>query len=417
MTTRTRERDWRVILAPAFLLLALIAFMPGCTSTTGDDNASSTATTDGDDSEATDPANDDGEKEDDSGEGEKKDGEEKDKETPVPVEVAVIQQGAIESFIRSTANLEAEQKVKVFSQGARLVVERYVEEGDIVEEGDLLLRLQDDEQRSALARAENEHEKATREYEQQERLFEKELISEETFNNATYNVEQLRISLEDSKRELSYTEVRAPFSGTITGRYVNVGDQVTIGQHLFDLIDFDSIVARIYIPEKELRRLRVNHAAWVQAQGIGAERRTGAVSRISPIVDPQTGTVKVTVALMGRHGLRPGMYVDVKLITDIHKDAVLVPKRALVYDQDQIFVYRLGEERRVERMLIAPILEDREFVEPVEGFEPGDQIVVAGQAGLKDNALVRLPGDPDPDDEEEDSDDGAGDGTQVAEAP
>ena len=118
-------------------------------------------------------------------------------------------------------------------------------------------------------------------------------------------------------------------------------------------------------PEKELPRLRVGQSTWVTAQALGSETRTGTVSRISPIVDAETGTVKITVALNGRHNLRPGMYVEVKLVTDTHQETVLVPKRALVYDQDQIFVYRLAEGRRVERMLIAPILEDKEFVEPV----------------------------------------------------
>ncbi len=399
MANRTAERGWILLLVPVFLLLTLAAFMPGCSSSTGDEGAA--------DSNSESPAGDG------SGKAEGKDGEDKkDKETPVPVEVAVIERGDIESFIRSTANLEAEREVKIFSQAARQVVERRVEEGDRVAEGDLLLRLQDHEQRSALAKAQNEHDKARREYERQKQLFEKELISEEEYNNATYNVEQLRISVEDAKRELSYTEVRAPFSGTITGRHVNVGDTVTAGQHLFDLVDFDSIVARIYVPEKELPRLRVGQPTWLTAQGAGSDPRTGVVSRISPIVDAGTGTVKVTVALKGRHDLLPGMYVDVKLVTDTHQEAVLVPKRALVYDQDQIFVYKLGDERRVERMLIEPVLEDREFVEPAGGFSPGDQIVVAGQAGLKDRALVRLPGDPDPEEEKKGED-----GTQVAGAP
>jgi len=147
MTTQTRERGWKTILAPAFLLLALIAFMPACSSTTGEDDSSSTAATDGDDAAATEHADNDSED---------GNGEEKEKETPVPVEVAAIERGEIESFIRSTANLEAERNVKVFSQAARLVTERHVEEGDIVEAGDLLIRLQDDEQRSALSRFVNE---------------------------------------------------------------------------------------------------------------------------------------------------------------------------------------------------------------------------------------------------------------------
>ena len=100
------------------------------------------------------------------------------------------------------------------------------------------------------------------------KAFEKELISEEVYNNATYEVEQLRLAVEDAERELSYTEVRAPIDGTITERLVQVGDNLNVGQHLFNLVDFDSIVARIYIPEKELPRLKVGLEARVTTQGL-----------------------------------------------------------------------------------------------------------------------------------------------------
>lgn len=376
----------------ALLVLSLCVWTPGCSSS-GDSGTAQASTEESD-----------GDK-DKKDEGEGKDGkkDDEDEETAVPVEVTSLGRGEIESVLRSTTNLEAESSVKVYSQAARLVQELLVEEGDHVEKDQVLLRLLDDEQRSALAKIKSQHEKESREYERQKRLFMKELISEELFNNATYEMDQLAISMEDAERELSYAEVRAPFSGTITGRLVNLGDQVTVGQHLFDLVDFDSIVARIYVPEKDLPRLKVGQTAWVTTQS-GEQATRGRVQRISPIVDPQTGTVKVTIAFSGRGDVRPGMYVDVNLITEIHHDALLVPKRALVYDQDQIFVYRLGEERRVERLLIESILEDRENVEPTGGLEEGDEIVIAGQAGLKDNALVRLPGDPDPDDENEDDD-------------
>ncbi len=383
---------WRRLPAGTRLLLALLVlslciWMPGCSSS-GDSGTAQASTEESD-----------GDK-DKKGEGKDGKKDDEDEETPVPVEVTSLRRGEIESVLRSTTNLEAESSVKVYSQAARLVQELLVEEGDHVERHQVLLRLQDDEQRSALAKIKSQYEKEGREYDRQKRLFMKELISEELFNNATYEMDQLAISMEDAERELSYAEVRAPFSGTITGRLVNLGDQVTVGQHLFDLVDFDSIVARIYVPEKDLPRLKVGQTAWVTSQsGAGATR--GEVQRISPIIDPQTGTVKVTIAFDGHGEVRPGMYVDVNLVTEIHRDALLVPKRALIYDQDQIFVYRLGEERRVERLLIESILEDRENVEPTGGLQEGDEIVIAGQAGLKDNALVRLPGDPDPEAEDD----------------
>jgi membrane fusion protein (multidrug efflux system) len=378
-------------LAILFLLLASVIHI-GC----GAEDDANASKTDGENGKA-EPAKvaKDGEAVDESEDGKDKDeDEDKDKEEDaVPVEVAEIYCGAIESVLRFSSNLEAENQVKVVSQAKRQVTELLVEEGDEVTAGQLLIRLQNDEQRSALTKVKSQLAKAEREYTQQQRLYEQQLISEQVYNDATYAMEQLQIAIEDAERELSYTEVRAPIAGTITERLINLGDQVQIGQDLFDIVDFDSIVARVFVPEKHLVELSRGLPARISSQARSATDYTGKVKRVSPIVDPKSGTVKVTIEVGRQAGLRPGMYVDVDLVTATNPDAVLVPKRALVYDNDQVFVYKLGEENRVKRVFIEPRLTDKHHVEPVEGIESGDQIVVAGQAGLKDGALVSLPGD------------------------
>lgn len=321
-------------------------------------------------------------------------------EEAVPVQVAALDRGEIEAILRFSTNLEAENAVAVYSQASRQVRELRVEEGKRVRRGEVLVRLQDDEQRNALAKVQSQLDKARREYERQQRLFAQELISEQAMNDSTYEREQLELALEEAARQLTYTEVRAPISGTITQRMVNRGDTVVVNQHLFDIVDFDSIVARVYVPEKELPRLTEGQQARISSPALGAETYTGRVDRLAPTVDPKSGTVKVTVAIPSSKGLRPGMFVDVTLVTDTKTDALLVPKRALVYDNDQIFIYRLAAggadaDSRVERLLVRPRLEDKDNIEPavVEGAQAlreGDRIVVAGQAGLKDGAKVRL---------------------------
>jgi membrane fusion protein (multidrug efflux system) len=326
-------------------------------------------------------------------------------EEAVPVDVIALERGTIESALRFSATLEAERDVQVFAEAQRRVVELRVEEGDAVRGGALLIRLQDDEQRSALNKADVELRQATREFNRQKNLFERKLVSEQVFNDAALVFDQAEIAFEDARRNLTYTEVRAPFAGIVTERLVNVGDYVTLNQPLFRIVDFDSIVARIYVPEKELPSLTTGLDARLTAEAIGGASFVGTVDRISPVVDPGTGTVKVTVATPRQEGLRPGMYVEVELVTAVHEDALLLPKRAVVYDNDQLFVFRLGDERRVERIKIDPLLEDVDNIEPVTGLAEGDQIVVAGQSSLKDGALVRLPGDPDPEDQDEDDQD------------
>ncbi len=324
------------------------------------------------------------------------------KEEAVPVEVVALERGTIESALRFSATLEAERDVRVLAEAQRGVVELKVEEGDAVRAGSLLIRLQDDAQRSSLNKAEIELRQATREYDRQKSLFEQSLVSEQVYGDAALVFDQAGIAVEDARRNLAYTEVRAPFSGIVTERMVNVGDHVTLNQPLFRIVDFDSIVARIYVPEKELPALATGLETRLTAEAIGGVSFFGSVNRISPVVDPGTGTVKVTVATPRQEGLRPGMYVEVELVTAVNEDALLLPKRSVVYDNDQLFVFRLGDERRVERIKVEPVLEDIENIEPAGGLSTGDLVVVAGQASLKDQALVRLPGDPDPEDEEGD---------------
>lgn len=326
-------------------------------------------------------------------ESEKKDEEKKEKEK-VPVEIEVVERGPIEEILRFSTNLEAESSVEVYSQASRIVTQLLVEEGMRVAKGQVLLRLQDDEQRSALARSKSQLDKAQREYERQKNLHAKELISEQTFNEATYEVEQLELAYEDAQRELSYTEVRAPISGTITQRLVNRGDNIKNGEHLFDIVDFDTIVARVFVPEKDLARLGVGQTARLRSEALDGTR-AGEVIRIAPVVDPRSGTVKVTIGIPANQRLRPGQYVEAELVVDTESEALLVPKRALVFDDTQVFAYRLTDDMTVERLLVVPRIEDREYVSP--GPSPsgdqiavGDRIVVAGMAGLKDGTRVRL---------------------------
>jgi membrane fusion protein (multidrug efflux system) len=314
-------------------------------------------------------------------------------EDAVPVEVVEVKTGQIESILRFSSNLEAENEVQVFSQAKRQVRELLVEEGDVVARGAILIRLQDDEQRSQLAKVKSQLAKAEREYDRQKRLYEQQLISQQVFTDASFEFEQLKISVSDAERELGYTAVRAPIGGTVTSRMVQVGDQVQLGQHLFDLVDFESMVARVFVPEKHLRQLSKGLEARLTASAAGDSFYKARVERVSPIVDPKSGTVKVTIAVGNQPGLRPGLYVDIDLVTETRDGSVLIPKIAVVYDADQMFVYRLGEERRVERVFVEPRLADKEFVEPTSGIAAGDRIVIAGQAGLKNDALVSLPGD------------------------
>ena len=325
--------------------------------------------------------------------GDVKESEEK-KEEAVPVEIAAIGRGEIESIISSSTNLEAESEVKVYARTTNPVVELLVEEGDLVEKDQVLLRLLDDTQTIGVERARAQLEKARKDYARQKELFEKELITQQAYNNIAYDLKSAELQMQEAKRDLDYTEVRAPIGGTVTNRLIKLGDQVNVNQHLFDIVDFESLVARVYLPERNLALLQVDQSARLSVQAMADKVFPGSILRIAPTVDAGTGTVKVTVKVDEIGPLRPGMFVNVEIVLDTHDNALLVPKRSLVYDSDQLFVFRIASEEsegaRVERLLLQPVLTDKLNVEPGPEINEGDRIVVAGQTGLKDNALVKI---------------------------
>lgn len=308
----------------------------------------------------------------------------------IPVELVTLETGPVQEMLRASTNLEAERAVAVYAKTTGLVEERRFEEGDRVREGQVLIRLEDDEARNAVLKAEAELAKAQREFERQKKLHAENLISDQEFNNGSYEIERLGIVLADAKLALAYTEIRAPISGTVTARMVDRGQLVNPSQHLVDIVDFDSLVARIYVPERELARVREGQDARLQSQALGGATFDARVLRVAPTVDPKSGTVKVTVAVGAKPGLRPGLFVDVQLITATRDEALLVPKRALVYDADRTFVYRVGDDLVARRVLVEPALVDRDNVVPRAGLSPGERVVIAGQAGLKDGALVKV---------------------------
>ncbi|MXW00978.1 MAG: efflux RND transporter periplasmic adaptor subunit [Holophagales bacterium] len=310
----------------------------------------------------------------------------------IPVAALPLFRGRIESVLRFSTNLEAENRVDVLAEAERHVTDLLVEEGDTVRAGQTMLLLEDEAQRTALKRVESQLDRSRLEYERQRRLFEQDLISEQAYNQARYDMEQLELALEDAERELGYATVTAPISGIVTERLVNVGDHVETHSKLFEIVDFDSIVARVFVPERQLAGLFVGQPARVLAQSL-AGSRDAAIERISPVVDPQSGTVKVTLGIPGNQGLLPGMYVEVDLVAAALEDTLLAPKRALVYDQEQVFVFRVAQGDdgpRAERLLVRILIESEDVVHLEGDLADGERLIVAGQAGLKDGARIRL---------------------------
>ena len=309
--------------------------------------------------------------------------------------VAILGLGPIESVLKASSNLEAESEVNVLARTSNRVKGLFVEEGSQVKAGDLLLQLDDDIQTIQVSKAKNQVLESREEYERQKSLHAQNLISDQVFSQSKFQLQQLELNLQDAERELGYTQIHAPIHGKITQRMVKVGDQVSAGQDLFTVIDFDSIVARLYVTEKALSKIKKNQMVRIESTAFPGKVFSGYVARIAPVVESKSGMIKVTVGFQDVGPLLPGMYVDGSIITSSKPDALLLPKKGILYDGEQRFIFRVKVNNEVERVLLTAGLEDAENVEPISFLKKGDQIVIAGQTGLKDGSRVQLPGDAD----------------------
>lgn len=308
----------------------------------------------------------------------------------IPVEVALAHTGEISAHLVFNSTIETEAAVEIYPQISGLVKHLRVEEGDRVEVGDTLLSIEDKQLRIAVEEAQANYHYQQTAFKRTEAMFERNLISDQEFETNKYNFEQARLRLERARLELEYAEVIAPFSGVITERYVQVGARVGPSSRLYDLIKLDDLIARVFAPGQYLTTIGNGQQALITSEFLPDKQFQAWVKRISPVVDPRSGTFKVTVGLRDRwEYLRPGLFVNVRIITDTHTNAVLIPKQAIVYDGGDRFVFAVVDTTAA-RIKLQPGFEDTDFIESLAGIESGTPIIVVGQNGLKDSTRVRI---------------------------
>ena len=308
----------------------------------------------------------------------------------VPVETALVSRGPISAFLAFNSTLETEAMVDIYPQTTGQVETLLVEEGRIVNEGDPLLKIEDRELRVDADESTANYEQLKKNFARSEDLYSRKLINKQDYETQAYQLEQARLRLERARIRLAYATVRAPFSGIVSSRETQVGARVTSGSKLFSMVKLDEIVARVFVPGRYLPIVAEKQPAVVTSEFLPNRTFKGWVKRISPVIDPKSGTFKVTVGVTGDKptDLPPGLFVNVRVITDTRSDAVLIPKRAVVYEGGERYVFTIVNDRAVKRRLAAGY-EDPQNIEALSGFDVGTPVVVLGQSGLKDGSLVR----------------------------
>jgi membrane fusion protein (multidrug efflux system) len=264
----------------------------------------------------------------------------KEKKTPIPVNVTSIARGPVSSYITSTGNLVSENEVRILAESEGRITELLVEEGVTVKKGQILAVLVRDDAEIALKKAELKVTNTDLARQRAERMVAQDLMSHEVFEDLRMEAEIARQELAEAQWRLDKTEIRAPFGGRITERVIQLGHHCKLADPLFTIADFDPLITLLYLPERDIFGLREGRDVRITLKANESVEFAGRIRQISPVVDTATGTVKVTVeAVNPPRDVRPGTFVTIDIVRETHHEAVLVPRDAIVRELQEAFVF------------------------------------------------------------------------------
>jgi len=308
--------------------------------------------------------------------------------TPLPVEVSTPQIADIFATYQTTTTIASDSEAPVLARVSGEVVEILVEEGDEVEEGQLLARLDGDRLRLQMLQAKANLEKTSKAYERYVQLHERGLVSASIFEGLKFDVDALSASYELKRLSYSYTKIRAPISGVVSSRDIKLGQHVMAGAATFTITDTSKLIAYLRIPQVELSKISAGDTARVRVDAMPEVEFEATIARISPTIDPLNGTFKATAIIENQDGyLAPGMFGRFNVAYEKHSDALLIPAAALIEEDNESVVYVVNDGSANRRTIIVGIESDG-LVEVLGGLEANEKIVITGQGGLRDGARV-----------------------------
>ncbi|UCH96430.1 MAG: efflux RND transporter periplasmic adaptor subunit, partial [Candidatus Aminicenantes bacterium] len=298
--------------------------------------------------------------------------EDKEQKEAIPVEVTKVVKGNVSAYFTGTASLEAENEAIVVAKVGGVVEQIFVEEGHKVKKDQILAQLDDDKLTLDLAEAEARLKQLENEFKRNKELYQKNIVSAEIFERIKSDFEMQKAKVGLARLMKDYTSIRAPINGVIAERMIKKGNMVPQNEPCFHITDFDPLLAILHVPEKEMSKLQKDQKAILEVDALVKETFTGKILRISPVVDPQTGTFKVTVAVKDpKAKLKPGMFSRLRIVYDVHNDTLLVPKDAVLIEGNESVVF-VVKDNTAHRKVIDIGYVNTTHMEIKTGLELGD---------------------------------------------
>ena len=331
---------------------------------------------------------------------------------PDAVTTIVAQPEAWPATLTAIGTMAAVQGVTVSADLPGTVDRIAFESGRAVRQGDVLAQLDIRQERAQLAAVEAQRELARLNFDRMQGLLKERVISRAEFDRATAEQSQTEARVGEIRAAIDRKTIRAPFTGILGIRQVNVGQYLAGGDPLVSLQSLNPIYVNFGVPQQDAGQARVGRAVRVTAgdppspsasAGQAADRLdvaiTGRVTAIDSVVDEKTRNVQVQATLANPDGkLRPGMFVQTELVLGASRPVVSLPASAISYAPfgDSVFVVTdlkdpAGKTYRGVRQQFVKIGSARgDQVAIASGINPGDEVVTSGVFKLRNGAAVQI---------------------------
>ncbi|MFT4993670.1 MAG: membrane fusion protein (multidrug efflux system) [Paraglaciecola sp.] len=310
----------------------------------------------------------------------------------IPVESASLVTGSISSNYTTTAVLEAKEEAFVVPRASGIIAAIFVEEGDYVEKGQVLAQIEPRRYHLNVDRATADLLGIEKELAKINKVYTQKLVSDDTYDKISAQYASAKATLSLAQLDLKEATITAPIAGYIAERNAKVGNLTESFQRarMFHIVQQTELYGVVHLPEKELSRVHKKQSASLILTAFADEKVKAYVQRISPVIDAQTGTFKVTLRVPNTSNrLKAGMFAQVKLNYATHNDATLMPRKALlaIDGHMNVFVINKGKAHKTS---VSVGFQEGEYVEILSGLVGDEHVVVTGHHNLRDQAPVEV---------------------------
>jgi membrane fusion protein (multidrug efflux system) len=321
-------------------------------------------------------------------------------QTPPPetVSTAVVRRQTWESFLPAVGSLQAVQGVTVEAELAGKVVQIAFEPGTKVRAGDLLVKQDTSSEEAQLRAAEAAAVLAKANLERTKELFLKKTISKSEWDNAETQFKQAVAPADTVRATIAKKNIRAPFTGFLGIRLVNLGEFLHEGDAIVSLQSLNPIFVNFLLPQQELAKIALGLTVRVTSDALPGEVIEGTITAINPQVDAATRNIRIQATVANsREQLRPGMFAEVAVVLPGRNEVLAIPATSVLYAPygDSIFIVeekksqQTGEPVKTVRQQFARLGEKQgDFVSIVSGVKEGETVVSTGVFKLRNGQIV-----------------------------